>query len=329
MKRQVLEFDGVNDSIDHINVANLPTGGHSLSMFAWIKTPRKTRQTIFSYGTTSNKRCASMNVGQTVAEVFQPDFFNDYLSSGRPVADDRWHHVGFTHTGGTEITVYVDGLGSNHQLPTPPDIAQVSVGHSGCWLDRTFFFQGKIMEVSVWNRALTAVEVERFENHPLDPNEKGLVGYWPLNGNIDDLTSNEQHGILNGGQYREEEIDFLEPFAPKIEIVSIKAHGDVKRVQSDEYVEISNSGNVAANLGGWKLLSSGMSLGREQGYVFPNESILQPGGRFRVYTNQIHEETGGFSFGSKTAIWNDKGDTATLYDLEGTLKATYEYGESS
>jgi hypothetical protein len=116
---------------------------------------------------------------------------------------------------------------------------------------------------------------------------------------------------------------------PRAEVVieSINFHGEVKRTQSDEYVEIVNRGTAAADLSGWRMLSAGMSLGRAQGFEFPAGTTLEAGARLRVYTNQVDPASGGFSFGSKTAIWRDDGDLGMLYDAQGEEVARYSYGD--
>ncbi len=112
--------------------------------------------------------------------------------------------------------------------------------------------------------------------------------------------------------------------ATKDVILSKLVHkGQVKRTQADEYVEVTNPSNSPANISGWKITSAG---GRKQVFTFPEGTILESGKSFRVYTNQVHPETGGFSFGSKTAIWNDQGDEAKLFDAEGNNVSTIAYG---
>jgi len=68
------------------------------------------------------------------------------------------------------------------------------------------------------------------------------------------------------------------------------------------------------NLQGWKLIDI------DEGYpelIFPYY-ILNPGQSIRVYTNEIHPEYGGFSFGQGTAVWNNSDpDTAVLYNAHG------------
>ncbi|MBI1241744.1 MAG: hypothetical protein GC195_09440 [Nostoc sp. RI_552] len=102
--------------------------------------------------------------------------------------------------------------------------------------------------------------------------------------------------------------------------------GEVKRTQADEYIEITNLGNSTADISGWKITSAGSA---KQVFTFPQGTILEGGKNFRVYTNQEHSESGGFSFGSKTAIWNDAGDEAKLFDAQGNNVSTFAYGKNT
>ncbi|MEG4274535.1 MULTISPECIES: lamin tail domain-containing protein [unclassified Microcoleus] len=111
-----------------------------------------------------------------------------------------------------------------------------------------------------------------------------------------------------------------------VAIADISYKGKVKRTQSDEYVEIANQGTTAVDVSGWKI-SSGLS--KTQSFTFPPKTTLEAGKSFRVYTNEVNSETGGFSFGSSTAIWNDRGDEAKLFDAKGNLVSTLAYGVSS
>lgn len=109
-----------------------------------------------------------------------------------------------------------------------------------------------------------------------------------------------------------------------IVITTVSYKGQVKRTQADEYIEIANQGTVDQDLTGWKVNAGNTG----QDFVFP-QLVLWAGQSCRVYTNEIHPESGGFSFGSGRAVWNDKGDTARLYDADETLVATFAYGDQA
>ena len=100
---------------------------------------------------------------------------------------------------------------------------------------------------------------------------------------------------------------------PDVRIACIFFDGEVPRSESDEYVAIMNDGGRGQDLTGWRLVD--IADERPQ-FAFPPR-ILGPGETIRVYTNQTHSDSGGFSFGSNSAIWsNSNPDEAGLYDAE-------------
>jgi len=105
------------------------------------------------------------------------------------------------------------------------------------------------------------------------------------------------------------------PLAIQVAIRAIFYDG-ITASESDEHAELVNTGRDAVNLKGWRL-----NAGTEgQDFVFP-DFTLQPGQTCRVYTNEVHTDTGGFSFGSKQAIWANKGDCGYLFDAAGAQVA--------
>jgi len=90
------------------------------------------------------------------------------------------------------------------------------------------------------------------------------------------------------------------------------------------YAQILNQGVTAANLMGWCLqdVSDGSPA-----FTFPSYDLL-PQASVRVYTNEDHPESGGFSFQRKLAAWNNNLsslDTAGLFDPDNVLVSTKSY----
>jgi len=107
-----------------------------------------------------------------------------------------------------------------------------------------------------------------------------------------------------------------------VQITYIYYDGQVYRTEADEYVEITNLGDAPQDLAGWRLVD--ISEGYPS-FTFP-PYLLQPGASVRVYTNQIHPEWGGFSFGFGKAVWNNKDpDVAVLYDAAGNEVSRRSY----
>ena len=112
------------------------------------------------------------------------------------------------------------------------------------------------------------------------------------------------------------------PGRSDVRIACIFFDGLVKTTESDEYVEIVNLGDAAQGLAGWTLedIAGGTPV-----FPFPSWT-LEPGDVFRVYTNEVHPQWGGFSFGRGSPIWsNSQPDTAGLFDLEGELVSVRSY----
>jgi hypothetical protein len=59
-------------------------------------------------------------------------------------------------------------------------------------------------------------------------------------------------------------------------------------------------------------------------YTFPPGTIIQPGQRYRVYTNEVRQEFGGFSFGSSQEVWRDEGGIGRLVH-DGFVVDQYPY----
>jgi len=60
-------------------------------------------------------------------------------------------------------------------------------------------------------------------------------------------------------------------------------------------------------------------------FVFPTPTELTPGQTVKVYTNEIHKESGGYSFKSGSAIWNNKGGKGVLMNRAGTEISQFVY----
>ena len=112
------------------------------------------------------------------------------------------------------------------------------------------------------------------------------------------------------------------PLQSNVQILCIFYDGEVPQTERDEYVEIGNLGSGPQDLAGWRLVDTADG---SPSYEF-GSYILESGAPIRVYTDEIHPEWGGFSFGRGTATWaNDTPDTAGLFDESGLLISQMSY----
>ncbi len=105
-------------------------------------------------------------------------------------------------------------------------------------------------------------------------------------------------------------------------ITNINYDGQEKGKEGDEYIELTNKGYMPADISGWKIQPDEA----KEVYVFPKGIKLDASMTIRVYTNQYHADSGGFSFGhGARALWNNKGGKGTLFNLDGKVIDTYTY----
>jgi hypothetical protein len=96
-----------------------------------------------------------------------------------------------------------------------------------------------------------------------------------------------------------------------------------ERVEPDEYVVIKNLSECYVDISGWVLKNINKIYPT---FTFP-AIILSPGVIIRVYTDEVHTETGGFCFyyGPGDVWSNDNPDIAVLYDARGSEVSRKSY----
>lgn len=108
---------------------------------------------------------------------------------------------------------------------------------------------------------------------------------------------------------------------PDVRIVGLNFDGIVPNSESDEWIAVQNFGGAPVNLAGWRIYADDPG----QDFSFPSFD-LQPGQGCRVYTNEYHPETCGFSFGRGSAIWaNQERECGYLYRPDGSEASSWCY----
>lgn len=129
-----------------------------ISAFCWVKTSSTSSQTfvdLFPASTLPTAtdigafRLATNNPG--VLAVLSIDTDDNFIFiSGPNIADDAWHHVGFT-SDGFNTTLYLDGapVGTNTST-APVKIPNETIGFIGSRSDDVTGFTGSIKDVKIW-----------------------------------------------------------------------------------------------------------------------------------------------------------------------------------
>lgn len=120
------------------------------------------------------------------------------------------------------------------------------------------------------------------------------------------------------------------PAAPsgsgRVQITGMLRDGVAGRLEPDEYVEIKNVGDAPQVMTDWRLESERRGSDAGQVFYFPEGFAMQPGQVCRVYTNEMHAEWCGLSFGhGQGAVWsNSEPDAVLLYDATGSLVSRWD-----
>ena len=143
---------------------NVPVGSSPRSVFAWINLPSSATTgfyTISLYGqesTVDDGVWLFVLLGQNL--YFAGGNGNNF-ESPLTITPNTWHFVGYTYGGGTSVTLYQDNqppqTGTISQLNTIiPSGSSTFVGWDGI----NAYFSGSIDDVRMYNRALSAAEVQ-------------------------------------------------------------------------------------------------------------------------------------------------------------------------
>ena len=202
-------FDGVND---YMLVNNRLPDSEQLTISAWIRPEYDIVAVIFYYAaffTPGRDTELATRPGLSLYATFTKD---DVSSSGTllvsKVLENRaWSHVAMI-LGKDGSKIYVNGLPKATSGVVSHNIGYHSNPHIGAanhGLHYEDFFLGDIDDIRIYNRALSADEVKALYDaeKPAEAKQpvfvkKGLVAYYPFNGNAKDESGNGNDGNVKG-----------------------------------------------------------------------------------------------------------------------------------
>jgi hypothetical protein len=218
-QNNALNFSGfTNDIALNYNSTLDFTQNSVFSVEGWFNTTANTAVFV------SNKVDQSPFTGWEVAVVYTKFVFeitNDYISSALRVEtinafnDGNWHHFAVIYKGipnANNVDLYVDGtlqakvISTNNLSSSPVSGNAVHIGSRN---GTTYFTQGTLDELRIWNKALCASEITARKNCELTGNETNLLAYYKFNQGIGggnnstvttliDNSGNNNSGTLNG-----------------------------------------------------------------------------------------------------------------------------------
>ena len=102
--------------------------------------------------------------------------------------------------------------------------------------------------------------------------------------------------------------------------VMADAPGNDHQNPNGEYVTIESIASESLAISGWQLCDRANHCFR-----FPDGAVLEAGGRIVIHTGTGQPDGIRYYMGRRQAVWNNDGDTATLFDGSGTIVLAFSY----
>lgn len=151
-------LDGINDTVSVPNTSTQSSGA-ALSLESWI------HPTALPSGTASIIRkdfqylVRLTSTGSIIFRLWKAGAEREFSTPAGAISADRWHHVVTTYDGAT-LTIYVNGRArASLALTGPVDVSQKPL-YFGSAYNAYDWFGGKLDELAVYTKALTAARVQ-------------------------------------------------------------------------------------------------------------------------------------------------------------------------
>ncbi|MCK6522885.1 hypothetical protein L6R49_15760 [Myxococcota bacterium] len=201
-----LTLDGSGDYLRMKDNSALDIGTSDFTVELWVYQTNSTSSRLYSKGSYgySVGYMLRTNGNVLLAEMASPAGTGVQCTGTTPLNDGKWHHVAAVFDRDANVTTYVDGKlekscsissfnGRSLNNSNNPTLGIYDADLS------SEPFKGKLDDARVWNKTRTQAELVAGMCDPLTGAESGLVGYWPLETDTKDKTSNASDGTLGGG----------------------------------------------------------------------------------------------------------------------------------
>ncbi len=218
---EVINFDGIDDTINFKNNFGLSSGNFSLE--AWVKSnaTNSNTQTIIS-----KRLSPSSSDGYDLRLVNNSISFhwnNNSITATHTIDTNRWYHIAVTFDG-TNYNLYIDGIAEKTTSGINPASNNVDFILGAMSQNTTIpnnYFNGWMDEVRIWNVSMTIDQIRQTMNQEITNDGSGnvqgsivsknipglswsnLEGYYQMNsdtdidnGNLLDIASNSINGKL-------------------------------------------------------------------------------------------------------------------------------------
>lgn len=189
-----LVFDGMDDYVVIANSEELDFDTEDFTVSAWVKTRQFPDGSYWPIILSKESGLSTVRTGynmfllpspQSASGQVQFQIFSNGVGTGvvsnQPINDGRWHHVVGIKTS-NQLELYVDGKSNSktaHNLGTVSNNEPLHIGSFSAPI--TWFYQGLVDDVRIWNEARSEYEVLEEYFNRLSGGEPNLAGHWRFN----------------------------------------------------------------------------------------------------------------------------------------------------
>jgi len=207
----VVQFNGKSSSYISAGTSGLPISSKAFSIFMWAyPTSFADEPTYIAYGNPASSTLGSdaeIFLDTTGLLWFQYSCCAD-VSSGFMMPLNKWSFIGVTYISGSTATVYYNGAEAVVSVPpmniilSPANLLPLVIGNQGGKSPPLGYSMiGDLANIQIYNASLSQAEVnalyqEGIGGAPIRP--QNIAGWWPLNGNLNDYSGNNNNGQATG-----------------------------------------------------------------------------------------------------------------------------------
>ncbi|SVC98725.1 uncharacterized protein METZ01_LOCUS351579, partial [marine metagenome] len=208
-----LNFDGESDYVEIIDESAMIANADQMTLSGWIypRGPNTDSWTqfdgFFGFRNESDADFYLLQLGNYKVEgrLRSGDGVFTIVTVENSIISETWHHLALTYDGSNMI-LYIDGIeaGSTEAYgQITNEFVPLTIGRL-VFENTNFDLDGQVDEVSLWNLALTAQDIQDHMYADLT-GEEGLVGYWNFNegsgDTANDGSGNDNDGSINGATW--------------------------------------------------------------------------------------------------------------------------------
>lgn len=165
---EAIELDGVDDYVSIDDPKSIPSGNDTYAIEAWFFANTAGAKGIIGWGNWGSGN--QVNALRLKGHGFRHYWWGNDLDWATNKITEKWHHVIAQFDGSTR-SLWFDGEQINSDQPAGHNakVADVNIGVTN---NRTEFFDGKIDELRLYERALTEDEI--LKNYKAESNEMAV-----------------------------------------------------------------------------------------------------------------------------------------------------------